>query len=46
MSELGKQFKGKIWITDGIKSKRISKSESLPSGFRYGKVFKKPQLTN
>ena len=42
MSELGKQTKGKVWITDGIRSKRINKNEPLPTGFRYGKVFKKP----
>lgn len=41
MSELGKQTKEKVWITDGIRSKRINKNESLPTGFRYGKVFKK-----
>ena len=41
MSELGKQSKGKVWITDGIRSKRINKNEPLPTGVIYGKVFKK-----
>ena len=28
---------GKVWITDGIRSKKINKSESLPEGWRFGR---------
>ena len=42
-AKLGKEpsNKGKIWITDGIKNKYVSKDFELPNGWRYGMVHHK-----
>ena len=36
VGELGSQY-GTAWITDGVSSKKVKKSDPLPEGFRYGR---------
>lgn len=41
ISKIPRKYKGMMWVTDGIDSKMILKTEDIPDGYRKGRTIKK-----